>query len=448
MPKKPPSPARCAALFVLDKVLTEERILLEVLPALEEQCRDARDLALAREIVSGTCRWLGRIRHVLRYAAKNFDGLPDAVKRILELSVYQLFFLDRAPAYAVLSDAVELTRRRRLPALASAVNAILRRLQREVDVIPYPKREENLAVHLAAHHSHPQWLVERWLDLWGEEETEAFCRFNNERAPLSLRLRGNETAALEKLRSLEIVFERDERFPNRIQIAPDQHLKPDALQCEEWAVQDGAAMLVPMLLAPKAGWKIWDVCAAPGGKTFFLADMMGNQGEIAASDRSELRLDLLRDQQKRFSLSCIKPLLLDVLRGDPPAGFGDFDAILLDAPCTGWGAFRRHPDLRWRLRPEEEKHSAEQAQRMLGKVHPYLKPGGVLVYSTCTLSPEENEKTVERFLNRHPSYEIEPAAPFLPEALCETTAVEGWMRLVPQRWNLDGAFAARLRKKE
>ena len=448
MPRKPScSPARYHALRVLDRVLTRESTLDEALPDLEEGCCDARDRALGREIASGTCRYLEQLQYVLGRFAEHYFRFPPTVQRILELSCYQLLFLDRVPEYAVISDAVNLTRNEKFAGLVSAVNGILRSLARQRESIVFPRRESDWMEYLSITYSHPRRLIERWREIWPEEKVEALCRFNLTRAPLSLRIRTNRETVIEELRQQGVHGSADMRFSDLVTLDPDIPVEPQLLASPHWVVQDGTASLIAPIVNPTPGWRVWDVCAAPGGKTFHLADRMKGEGTIVATDRSPARLQRLRTRMEQLGISCVEALVIDPLRDLLLLDFGVFDAILLDAPCSGWGTFRRNPDLHLRLRPEDSIRLGEQALQLFEQVHGRLKNGGILVYSTCTLSPEENEQVIERFTARHPEFEIEPVTPFLPESFREAVTPHGYLSIFPPDWNLDGGFAARLRKR-
>ncbi|MDP8244770.1 MAG: 16S rRNA (cytosine(967)-C(5))-methyltransferase RsmB [Candidatus Hinthialibacter antarcticus] len=438
-----PSPARSAALQLLDACLTHDETMMDALDEIEDPDIDKRDAALAREIALGTCRRLGAVRFAIRRLAKNFENFPGAVQRILELSAYQLLFLDRTPAYAVVSDAVELTRAAKCGGLSKAVNGILRNLDRQKDEIEFPQPTPDLQSYLSITESHPAWLIEQWRAQLGESKTRELCEYNNTRAPLSLRLRDRE-AALKALDKLGVAYSLDERFGDRVEIESN----PDASLFDEtfWTAQDGAAQLAAACVGAAPGMRIWDVCSAPGGKTFYMADRLKNEGKIIAGDRSRRRLSRLTRLQAHLGLHCVETHLLDVL--SKPVKFDEpFDAVLLDAPCTGWGAFRRRPDLRWRLHPADAQRLAETSLEMMERACVAVKKGGVLVYSTCTLSREENAGVVQTFLQRHPQFERDSVAPFLPPAFETAVNPDGALELFPPQWGLDGAFAARLKKK-
>lgn len=439
------SPARKAALIVLEQVLTRGETILESLSTLENQGSDPRDAALTREIIFGTCRWLGPLRSALKVHAPKLEKFPPPIQRILEMAAYQLLYLDRVPVYAVISEAVNQARWRKFPRLTGAVNAILRALAKSATQAP-PAVSLSPIHQLVQTHSHPVWLVEQWLSIWDEADVETLCQYNNTRAELSLRLRVPYEQAAERLNQMRLAFTRDERFPNRITLLPDQSIDARFFEDSSWVVQDGAAMLVALAASAKPGQRVWDVCAAPGGKTFALADQMKGEGEIIASDKNPSRLQKVQDQIKRLGLAMVRPHVFDALKDRTPPGGGLFDLIVLDVPCSGWGTFRRHPDLRWRLQPEDSPRLATMALQMLENTANYLRPDGVLVYSTCTLSPEENEGVVRQFLAAHPEFSIEPLGPVIPAPFLSAVQKEGWLRVFPPQWNLDGAFAARMRK--
>ncbi|RJP26197.1 MAG: 16S rRNA (cytosine(967)-C(5))-methyltransferase RsmB [Candidatus Omnitrophota bacterium] len=444
--KKRTSPARLHALHALEKILSDGRILDEVLPELEKNCRDGRDRALAREIVSGTCRWWGWIRFVLSNYAPKLDGFPASVQRILELSVYQLLYLDRVPPYAIISDAVELARIQRCAGFTSAVNGILRTVERNRNAFPVPNRDTDFVTYVSSVNSHPAWFVKRCREIWSDEEVESFLQFNNTRAPFSLRIRNQIQSAIERFETMSIPYKIDERFGDMVTIEAGFSPDRDFYESDRWAAQDGAASLVASLLGVKPGWRVWDVCAAPGGKTLHIADLMNGEGQIIATDRSIQRLERLRKRMSQLKCSCIHPFKLNLLEKLPPADFAPCDAVLVDVPCSGWGTFRRNPDLRWRLQPDDSKRYGDQALQLLENAGGYVRSGGILVYSTCTLSPDENEWVVKTYLSRHPEYQLESVAPFLRRSFQEAVSPEGCLFLFPPRWALDGVFAARLRK--
>ncbi len=447
MPKPTISPARDFAFNVLHDVLTHGRLLDESLETFEPAAIQHNDRALAREIISGTCRHFGKITFTLKQFAKNYEKLPPKIQRILELSAYQILYLDRVPSHAVVSDAVNLAKANQAAGLSNAVNGILRNLIREKHTINYPQRDENILRYLAIEHSHPEWIIKEWQRIWGNQDTEKLCRFNNTQAPLSLRVRGSMDEAKQLLAGEKIEYSLHPVLQNMITL--DNSLPTHALlQNKMWVVQDPVMTIPAAVLNPKPGWKIWDVCAAPGGKTFHLADLMSNEGTIIASDKSAKRLEKLKNLQEFLTLDCIHPLVCNPLQDTLPPEFSNFDAILLDVPCTGWGTFRRNPDLRWRLQPQDSEHLGETAYQLLNHVFMKLKPGGCIVYSTCTLSPKENELIIERFLHEHESFQLDDIRTSIPSPWHSRVHPKGWFTAFPPSTQTDGAFCARLQHTE
>ena len=457
--KKPPPPrsrrpatlhrpsAREAAFQVLHEVLTHGKVLDEVLSGVDEAGLDPRDRALVQELVFGVCRRLGQIRYALTRFARRWERIPAKVQRIMEMSAYQLLHLERVPAYAVVSEAVELTNRLHDSKLGGMVNAVLRALDREQKTLPYPDRQEDFIRYLSICHSHPAWLVEKWLSLWSPDKVETLCEFNNTKAPLTLRLRGDPNQAREALERCGVSFHEENRITGMVVVDAFPPGDVAWLEQEHWVVQDPVMALVAAALDPRPGWRVWDVCAAPGGKTFHLADWMQEEGLVVATDRSAKRLDRLRNRQKQLRIESVRSLVLDPLQDPIPLDFGPFDAILVDASCTGWGTFRRNPDLRWRLTSNDSTRLGEQAVQLLHRVESQVRRGGILLYSTCTLSPDENEHVIERFLHAHPCYALESLAGFLPDAFDGALTEMGAFRGFPPDPDMDGAFMARMRRE-
>lgn len=439
------SPARVYALNVLHDVLTNGELLDEALEqSLPVEIAD-NDRALARETASGTCRQLGKIRYTLKQFANRFEHFPPLLQRILELSTYQLLFLSRVPDFAVVSDAVNLANQKKMKGLSKAVNGILRNLSRQKDALSYPGKDEDFIQYLTVEYSHPSWLLQKWQSLWDDAEIEELCRFNNTRASLSLRIRGDMDAAKQILSDLNIQFRDHEVLSNILLIHADSQVDPSLYQNKHWVVQDSIMTLPARIMNPQPGWKIWDVCAAPGGKTFHLADYMNGTGTIFATDRSAHRLEKLHDLMRFLGYENIQPLALNPLHDTLPQEISGIDAILLDVPCTGWGTFRRNPDLRWRLKQGDSKQLSEITLQLLAKTVAQLKPGGIVVYSTCTLSPDENEKVIQRFLEENHSFQLKDIHSYIPLEW-QSGIRSGCFTAFPPITNTDGAFCARLQK--
>jgi len=411
--------------------------------------------------------------------------MDDEVLTILRLSMYQLLHLDRVPAAAVVDDAVNLTRAARKPSAAGFVNAILRSLLRQRHRLPLPARpdieerrqavpvdieerrqavpvdieERRQAVpveavdrqpslaYLGITHSHPDWLVERWLTRYGFEAAEAWVRFNNAPPRLTVRvntLRASVEDAMRALAEDGIVTERTRYAPGALVVTEGNPLRrsPDGLVF----VQDEASQLVPLLVDPKPGERILDLCASPGGKTTAMAAAMRDEGLIVACDVRPNRMELLRHTVEASGARCVRLMQVEA-RGPLPIG-STFDRVLIDTPCSGLGTIRRDPDIRWRRRPDQLKAFADDQVHLLDRAAAVLRPGGRLVYATCSSEPEENEEVVDRFLAAHSEMQlIDLRAEPLPATLQQLVDDRGMFRTLPFRDGLEAFFGAALRRR-
>ncbi|NOZ56534.1 MAG: 16S rRNA (cytosine(967)-C(5))-methyltransferase RsmB [Calditrichaeota bacterium] len=404
---------------------------------------DHRDRALVSELVRGCVRWRLYLRWVLkkRYRGDYFRA-PLELKAILELATFELFFHPSTPGYAIVSEAVELAKETGGSQWAGRVNAILRRLEPLRTQRPLPADLES-ARGLSIAHSHPQWLVKRWLDRYGREETVALLEANNRPAPLFVRV---NTARFEveqvkaSLISEGIAVETVPGFHEYLRL---EHL-PQGVESlrafREGAVtpQDPSASLAVALLQLEEGDKLWDVCAAPGGKTTAAAQLLGGKrGLVFASDLQLKRVGLIRSAAQRLGLENVRYVCADAKA--PP--FAAATKVLIDAPCSGTGVLRRRVDARWQ-RSEDDILKLQTTQlAILDGIASTVEAGGVVVYSTCTLEQEENEEVVRIFLQKHPDFSLEPATNIVDNRF---TTEQGYVRTFPHRHDLDGVFAARL----
>ncbi|MCL5677321.1 MAG: 16S rRNA (cytosine(967)-C(5))-methyltransferase RsmB, partial [Firmicutes bacterium] len=406
-----------------------------------------RDRSLVTELVYGAVRRQNTLDWAISQAASRpLDKMPAWVRADLRLAAYQLLFLDRIPPSAAVNEAVELAKKYGHAGLAGFVNGVLRGLLRQKDRLPYPDRSKDPVGYLSLRHSHPAWMVRRWLERFGFEGTEALCRINNETPPLVLRPNRLKTNAAGLVRSLEA--EGAEAEPAGL--VPDAVVLKRGPSFEELAsfqeglfsVQDEGSMLVGQVLAPPPGETVLDACAAPGGKSTHLAELMGDQGKIIAVDPYEHKLDLIRDNARRLGTHIIVPELGDARevggRLAEQAG-----AVLVDAPCSGLGVLRRRPDARWRKQPEQIEELHRLQLEILEGAAKAVKPGGALVYSTCTIEPEENQGTVAAFLAEHRDFHPDSLKPYLPDSLVGEPGVDqGWLQLLPHVHGTDGFFIA------
>ncbi|MBW3569510.1 MAG: 16S rRNA (cytosine(967)-C(5))-methyltransferase RsmB [Gemmatimonadetes bacterium] len=430
-----PTVARQAALEALARFREGE--LGDRALDLATQGMEPRERAWTQELVYGTFRLRGRIDHVLNgFARDGIDSLDPEVLDVLRLGAYQLLEMGSVPPYAAVSQSVELVRMAGVPRAAGLVNGILQNMQRRPH-FRFPDFDADPAAHLETWGSHPRWLVERWIARWGATGARALVEADNLRPELYVRPLGVTVEdARARLGEAEIASEAVDFAPDSIRILPPA-TAAQALAAVPAVVQDPAAALVVRYADVPQGAETLDLCAAPGGKALALAE---RAGRVAAVDLSPRRLRRVRENAERVGWGGrVGGVVADGRH--PP--FRAVDAVLLDAPCTGTGTFRRHPDGRWRVTPDDLQGLARLQDELLDAAAGLVRPGGLLVYSTCSLEPEENELRIERFLAGRPGWAVEPPGGAVDASLLDDA---GRLCVLPQRHGVDGAFAARLRR--
>jgi 16S rRNA (cytosine967-C5)-methyltransferase len=401
---------------------------------------DSRDRRWTQELLYGMMRRRAFLDAVLSDRVRG--GLvrldPDLID-LLRLGAYQLLCMGSVPAYAAIAQTVELTKTRHGIGASKLANAVLRRTDRE---------RANLAVAtppdpidaLALASSHPRWLVARWVARWGADDTAALLAANNTEAPVVLRPFGSTSAELTGLLAgAGVAAHPAPLVPDSIELGHGVALTElDTFSRGLFFVQDPAATLVVRYAAVPAGSKVADLCAAPGGKSF---ELSRDAGVVFAADRSASRMQRIVSTIQRLNSTNVIPLVDDARH---PA-LRDLDAVLVDVPCTGTGTFRRHPDARWRLKASDLAVMPAIQRSILRAAAEAVRPGGLLIYSTCSLEPEENDVQIETFLSEHPNFTLEPP----PDGVVPASTLDaGRLRVLPQKHGTDGAFAARLRRSE
>lgn len=397
-----------------------------------------RDRAWTQELVYGTLRLRGRIDHMLGQLVRNGTAsLEPDVLEVLRLGAYQLLEMGGVPAYAAVSQSVELVREAGAGRAAGLVNGVLQSLQRRGAALDFPDPEADPVGDLATRGSHPRWLVERWVERFGLEAARGIVEADNLRPELYVTPIGvAPDEAMARLAAAGVEAERSSVAAHSLRIAGDSSARA-ALDAVPAAVQDPAAALVVRYAAIGEAATVLDVCAAPGGKAVGLA---GGGALVIAADLSPGRLRRLRENVERLGLVDRVRLVVADARFPP---FRPADAVLLDAPCTGTGTLRRHPDGRWRMTPDDLAALVRLQAELLESAAALVAPGGLLVYSTCSLEPEENEGRVAAFLADHPEFELEPEPGAVDARLLSP---EGYLYVLPHRDGVDGAFAARIRR--
>ena len=410
----------------------------------------ARDRALLTRMVYGTLAWQGYLDHIIASFSRRPPAELDAPLRVLlRLALFQICLLTKIPPFAAVNTAVELAKSVGGGAGTGLVNAVLRRAVAGWKDVPFPSRQDHPMDYLSLRLSHPRWLVERWVARYGVEETEALLHANNESAATVVRVNQLHCAraqCLADLATADLGAESCCYSPIGIRLTGSG--APEALPgyaAGQFSLQGEASQLVGLLIAPEPGERILDVCAAPGGKATHLAELMRNQGEIMAVDTNARGINRLRGMALRLGLSILHPVLADATTWNPPAVL--FDRILLDAPCSGLGTLRQHPEIKWRRTPSDVSALAALQRTLLWRAAAWLRPGGILVYATCTLSDDENDNVISDFLREHASFVVDDARALMPAAARELIGGDGLLRTFPHRHGLDGFFAARLKAR-
>jgi len=388
----------------------------------------AQDRGLCQELVFGMTRWQRTLDWLV---ARRTEGRAQnaTIRLLLRLGLYQLFWLQRIPDHAAVHETVELGKRLGVGARAGFLNAVLREYIRQRDQTR-AALEELKQSDPALGYSHPSWLVQKGVSQWGHESTLQLLQWNNSPPPVFARLNRLKTdfpGLAERWRKEGVEFDQRSYDWTEPDIVFELRSHPPLADCESFQdglfyVQDPSTLLAVEQLSPQQGETILDLCAAPGGKTSFIAQQMGNRGRITAHDIQPGRLKLLEENCHRLGVTCVQS-------AHAPDSSSQFDRILIDAPCSNTGVLRRRVDLRWRLQPAEIERLRKGQAALLAQAAPRLKPGGLVVYSTCSLEPEENEEVVKDFLAAHPQFQL-----------------EGQRQLLPFTDQVDGAYVARLRK--
>jgi 16S rRNA (cytosine967-C5)-methyltransferase len=377
------------------------------------------DRGLCQELVYGIVRRQATLDWLI--AQKTDSRQQNAgIQNLLRLGLYQIFWLDRIPPHAAVHETVELAKREGFGPKSGFINAILRGYLREFDGTKKALADLKTS-NPAIGYSHPQWLVEKWQKCFGDERLRQLLEWNNTPPITFARVNTLKTDAgklLEKWRAenVEYDFTRLNFLADLENTVFELKSHPPLASLESFQngwfyIQDPSTLLAPLELAPKAGETVLDLCAAPGGKTTFIAQQMNNDAKIVACDVAEDRLKLIQENCQRLGVSCVETIVVQAL-----ASSAIFDRILIDAPCSNTGVLRRRVDLRWRVSPEEILRLQKAQLDLLTLAAPMLKHGGILVYSTCSLEPEENATVVQEFLRAHPAFKLDRERELLPFA--------------------------------
>ena len=404
---------------------------------------DSREAALATRLAYGVVQNKMLLDYYIsHYCTQKAEKLESVIRNILRIGGYQILFMDKIPHHAAVNEAVEMSRRCGRPKAAGMVNAVLRKFV--ANWMNMPALPGTTADYLSVRYSHPKWLVERLIDLLGPEETEDHLRMNNEAVPTTIQTNTLQTTAEEleeELRRAGVAVDKHPWLEGCFEVSATGDLESLSAFTEgRFMVQDAAARLVATIARPQEGDKVLDMCAAPGGKSFAVAIGMKDSGQIISCDIHPHKLKLIENGAARLGISCIRTALADG-REHHAAWLQTADLVVADVPCSGLGIIRKKPDIRYK-NPKELAQLPAIQLAILENAATYVRSGGTLIYSTCTVLPEENEQVTEAFLAKHIDFELDAFA--LPLPIGRTN---GHLTLWPQRYGTDGFYICRMRRK-
>lgn len=441
--------ARDAAVRIVHKVIREGAYSnIAAKQELDENRLGRLDKALVTEIVNGTLRNLTRIDWVKSQFAKK-NKIEPWIEDIIRCGIYQIIFLDRVPDSAVCNESSELARKHGHEGTVKFVNGVLRNISRNKEKLEYPDKDKDVCRYLSVFYSHPEWIVEKWIKDYGIQFTEELLKANNEVPPFTIRC--NSLKISKKQLMAMLVEENIECSdgiynPEAIYIRGTSSIEDKtSFKKGYYQVQDESSMLVAHIMNPRPGDLILDMCSAPGGKTTHIAELMENKGEIVARDIHIHKLKLVEENCKRLGVNIVRTELYDGMLLDE-GSLERFDKVLLDAPCSGLGVMRRKPDLRWKKEPENYRELAKLQRKMLELASKYVKPGGTLIYSTCTINKTENIEVVKDFLLNNQQFHLKSLIGKIQENVNCESSKEGYLELFPNTHGTDGFFIANIER--
>ncbi len=439
---------RQLAVLTLNEYEKTEDFLREVLNLhLGQSALAGADQVLYTELVYGTVRMRKNLDYILAAHSKRpLHKVPSLILQNLRLAAYQIMYLDRVPDFAAVNEGVNLARRFGHQGTASFTNGVLRQLVKNKENIIYPSASEDLTAYLTVKYSYPRWIIEHWLEQLGAEETEQLCQAMNQAPLMQVRintLKATKEEVKQHFLEAGITVLPGRYAPDVLYVSPAQVvIRSPLLKVGKIYIQGESSALAAHALGVLPGMTVFDLCSAPGGKSTHLAQLMNNQGCIWALDANPTRLRLVQENAERLGASIIRTLQADARLPQP---LGVADAVLVDAPCSGLGTMRQRPDIRWRKHKNEIKGLVAIQKAILKQAADYVRPGGVLLYSTCTLTAWENQDVAASFLHENGTFEGAALPLWFPEARDEAP----WERtFLPHRHHLDGFYIHLFRKRK
>lgn len=407
------------------------------------------DRAFVTQLVYGVVKNKSRLDWIIsKYSNTPIRKMSYWVLNILRLGIYQIIFLDKVPQSAAVNESVKLARKYGHKRISGFINAILRNITRanSEDLIPSNKDEIE---YISTYYSHPKWLIEKWVRDYGKDFTTKLAKKNNENPEVTIRtniLKASRAELMELLQNEGMKAEKGKWCPEAILLKNTSNIEEStSFKKGLFQIQDQSSMLVAHILDPKEDQLILDLCSAPGGKTTHISEKMGNTGKIIARDIHSHKLDLMEKNNERLGISNIKLERFDALELDSNL-IEKADRVLLDAPCSGLGIIRKKPDLKWNKRLEDIEDIIALQYRMLENATKYLKKDGILIYSTCTINPDENLNIIKKFLNNNTNFKLVPIDPFSPKIKEHSEIEKGYLQTFPHIDDIDGFFICKLKR--
>lgn len=439
--------ARIAAVKILSRFERSDSYLDKLIfNELKKNKLSSVDTALLHELVNGVIRWKEKLDYVLvGFYHGDYMKLLNIIKNALRVGLYQIMFLDKIPVHAAINESVEFVKNIQSEKTANIANGVLRNIARNVENIRFPDKESDPIYHYSVVFSHPRWMVRRWEERFGKEELEKILFVNNKRPYVPVRvntLQTNVDDVKSYFESKGFDYYVSPYVPSTIILrSPKTDIsKLDLFKEGLITIQDPSASMAAKLSNAQPGQFIVDTCAAPGGKSFYMAEMTGDECNIISLDKYESKLKNIEDNAKRLNLSSIQPIVGDA---EEITFDSQPDIVFCDVPCTGLGTLSKKPDIKWKRDIDDVYILSKVQKKIISHAAELLDIGGVLIYSTCTIEPEENRDVIKWFLEKNPDFELDPAEKYLPQEVCN----DGYMETYLHKHFIDGAFAARLIKK-
>lgn len=422
-------------------------VLKEVLE--KYQYLEKRDRAFISRVTEGTLENMIQMDYIIeRFSKVKIQNMKPVIRNILRMSVYQLKYMDSVPDSAVCNEGVRLAQKRGFYQLKGFVNGVLRSVARNLDKVEYPSKEKQPLLYLSVTWSMPEWILKNWLELYGFDAVESICRDMHEEKLTTVRCnldKASKEEIIESLKNQDITVKEVPYLDYALQIGNYNYMRAvDAFKKGWFQVQDVSSMLVSEIAAPKWGDYCIDVCAAPGGKSLHLADMLRGSGHVEARDLTDYKVALMQENIERVGTINMSAHLMDATVFYPES-IEKADILIADVPCSGLGVIGKKADIRYKMTPAKQAEIVKLQRKILDTVWQYVKVGGTLIYSTCTIGAEENQYNIKWFLENYP-FRLESIDPYLCEELRGKTTQAGYLQLLPGVHKSDGFFIARLKR--